>query len=558
MKEILLKLPVFLLLFPLACTDGNKAPSKEAINDMHLKEGTLISCGPPGKEFGSVSFETSCTASAADFNMGMALLHSFEYDEAEKVFAKIIGQNPGCAMAYWGIAMSNFHPLWAPPSEAELKKGAKALAIARGIAQTSKREQDYINALSLFYSDWDKTDHHTRCMRFETAMEKLHTVYPDDKEAAILYALSLTAAADPTDKTLANQRKAGDILNALYQQEPNHPGIVHYIIHTYDYPELASLALPAARKYAAVAPSSAHALHMPSHIFTRLGLWGECIHSNLISVASAKCYAEAAGIKGHWDEELHGMDYLVYAYLQKGDNKQAKEQWDYLNTFKVVYPVNFKVAYAFAAIPSRYVLENRLWEQAAGLQSAPAFLAWKDYPWQEAIIHFTRLMGDAHTGRIDSAKTELQALNQIYTTLLQQKDGYKANQVLIQIKTSAAWIALKEGKTAQALDTMMRAADMEDGTEKHPVTPCEVMPARELLGDMLLQVNQPGKALEAYEADLKRHPNRFNGLYNAGLAARQSGNKEKARNYFRQLVTTTDSISANRPEIISARKFLKE
>jgi len=525
---------------------------------MRLKEGTLISCGPPKKEFGSVAFETSCADSAADFNLGMALLHSFEYDEAEKVFAKIIGQNPSCAMAYWGIAMSNFHPLWAPPTETELKKGAKALVLAGAIAQKSNREQDYINAISTFYGDWDKADHHTRCVRFEKAMGRLHTVYPADKEAAILYALALTAAADPADKSLGNPKKAGSILTALYRQEPNHPGIVHYMIHTYDYPELASLALPAARKYAEVAPSSAHALHMPSHIFTRLGLWDECIRSNLVSVSSAKCYAEAAGIKGHWDEELHGMDYLVYAYLQKGDNRRAKEQWDYLTTFKLVYPVNFKVAYSFAAIPSRYLLENRLWEQAAGLQAAPATFSWKDYPWQEAIVHFTRLMGDAHTGRIDSAKTELQALTQIYHTLLQQKDSYKANQVLVQIKTSGAWIALKEGKTSQALDSMTLAADMEDGTEKHPVTPCEVIPARELLGDMLLQLNQPDKALEAYEADLKKHPNRFNGLYNAGLAAQQSGNREKARNYFRQLLTVADSVSPRRPEIITARKFLKE
>jgi len=558
MKHILLKLPLLLLLFPLACNEGNKSPSKEAINDMHLKEGELISCGPPKKEFGSVTFETSCAGLAANFNLGMALLHSFEYDEAEKVFAKIISQNPSCAMAYWGIAMSNFHPLWAPPTETELKKGAKALALAGAIAQTSQREQGYINALSLFYSDWDKADHHTRCVRFEKAMEKLHTVYPADKEAAILYALALTAAADPADKSLSNQKKAGSILMALYRQEPNHPGIVHYIIHTYDYPELAALALPAARKYAEVAPSSAHAVHMPSHIFTRLGLWDECIRSNLISVASAKCYAEAAGIKGHWDEELHGMDYLVYAYLQKGDNRRAKEQWDYLTTFRVIYPVNFKVAYAFAAIPSRYLLENRLWEQAAGLQVSPPAFTWKDYPWQEAILHFTRLMGDAHIGRIDSAKYELQMLNQLHNTLLQQKDTYKANQVLIQIKTSGAWIALKEGKTDQALDLMTLAANMEDGTEKHPVTPCEVIPAREFLGDMLLQLNQPGKALEAYEADLKRHPNRFNGLYNAGLAARQCGSREKARNYFRQLLTITDSAGVSRPERISARKLLKE
>ncbi|WP_431216098.1 hypothetical protein ACQ86N_16545 [Puia sp. P3] len=324
MKKLFLRLTVVLLFFSLSCRD--KVPTKQAIGDLHLLRGELITCGPPDKEFGTVVFETSCRDVAGDFNLGMALLHSFEYDEAEKVFARVVDKEPGCAMAYWGVAMSNFHPLWAPPTAAELKKGNDALSIARALARGPSRERDYIDAISGFYGDWDRLDHHTRCVRFEKAMEKLYAAYPGDREAPVLYALALTAAADPADKTLAKQRKAGAILTALYQQEPNHPGIVHYIIHTYDYPGLAELALPAARKYAAVAPSSAHALHMPSHIFTRLGLWDECIHSNQVSVASAKCYAEAAGIKGHWDEELHGLDYLVYAYLQKGDDRHAKEQ----------------------------------------------------------------------------------------------------------------------------------------------------------------------------------------------------------------------------------------
>lgn len=557
MKELLRKLPILLLLLPLSCQERSAPPSPEAISEMHLKEGDLITCGPPEKNFGSVVFETSCTGESGDFNLAMELLHSFEYDEAEKVFAKIIGKNPACAMAYWGVAMSNFHPLWAPPTQAELKKGNDALTIARSIPQGPKREQDYINAISAFYSDWDKVDHYTRCQRFEQAMEKLHITYPDDKEAMILYALSLTAAADPADKSLSNQKKAGDILTTLYQQEPNHPGIVHYIIHTYDYPGLAELALPAARKYAAVAPSSAHALHMPSHIFTRLGLWDECIHSNLVSVSSARCYAEAAGIKGHWDEELHGLDYLVYAYLQRGANRLAKEQWDYLNTINVVQPANFKVAYAYAAIPSRYLLENKSWEEAAVLQAHPANFSWKDYPWQEAILHFTRLMGSVHIGHIDSAKAELTALNQLHDRLVEEKDAYKAGQVLIQIKASEAWLLLKEGKTRDALASMNQAADLEDKTEKHPVTPCEIIPARELLGDMYLQINKPGEALAAYDADLQKHPHRFNGLYYAGLAAERSGDRGKARQYFRQLLNSTDSVNGNRPELVTVRKLLR-
>jgi len=549
-------LPLIVGLFLFGCKDRSSVPSKEVINEMHLKQGVLITCGPPDMEFGSVAFKTSCKIAGGDFNLAMALLHSFEYDEAEKVFARVIDKNPGCAMAYWGIAMSNFHPLWAPPTPTELKKGNEALAIARGLSQGQSREREYIDAISAYYNDWDRLDHHTRCLRFEQAMEQLYTTFPDDKEAAIFYSLALTAAADPGDKTLSKQKKAGAILTALYRQEPNHPGIVHYIIHTYDYPELAELALPAARKYAAVAPSSAHALHMPSHIFTRLGLWDECIRSNLVSVSSAKCYAEAAGIKGHWDEELHGLDYLEYAYLQKGETRLAKEQWDYLTTIDVVYPVNFKVAYAFAAIPSRYLLENKRWDEAAGLQVHPAGFPWKDYPWQEAIIHFTRLMGDAHIGRIDSARAELAALGRIYDTLTNQKDIYKAGQVLIQLRTSEAWIALAQGRKDEALSKMALAADLEDKTEKHPVTPCEVLPARELLGDLLLQLNKPDKALAAYAGDLQKHPYRFNGLYGAGLAALRSGDKEKARGYFRQLSGITDTVNSDRPELVAVRKVL--
>ena len=333
---------------------------------------------------------------------------------------------------------------------------------------------------------------------------------------------------------------------------------MHYIIHSYDYPELAALALPAARKYASIAPSSAHAQHMPSHIFTRLGLWDECIHSNLVAASSAKCYAETAGIKGHWDEELHSLDYLVYAYLQKGENDLAKKQWNYLKTINEVSPVNFKVAYAYAAIPSRYVLENKLWKEAANLKAYAENVPWQNFPWQKAIIHFTRLLGSVHIGNIDSAKTELKNLNTIYDTLIIQKDSYKANQVLIQIKTAEAWILFKAGKNNEALKLMNTAADMEDKTEKHPVTPGEVIPARELLGDMLLQTNKPDKALEAYEANLKKHPNRFNGLYGAGLAAERSNNFEKAYSYYRQLTHVANSKNSNRPELEAAKLFLKK
>lgn len=551
---------ISLLLFLLAsCKGKNAIPAQETIAGIDLKRGEIVVCGPADKQFGSVDFETSCSgAEKKDFDLAMALLHSFEYDEAEKVFAKVIDASPGCAMAYWGVAMSNFHPLWSPPTRAELEKGDKAIAIAVSLKPPSKRESDYISAIAAFYKDWSNTDHRTRTIRFEKAMEKIYTDYPNDKEAATFYSLALTASADPTDKSFANQKKAGAILKTLYPGNPDHPGVVHYIIHAYDSPELAPMALDAARKYASVAPSSAHALHMPSHVFTRLGLWTECITSNLASVSSAQCYAEQSGIKGHWDEEMHGLDYLMYAYLQKGENEQAQKQWDYFRSIKEVSPVNFKVAYAFASIPSRYLLENRQWKEAASLVSHESIVNWEKFPWQRAIIHYTRALGAVHTGRTDSARAELKRLKVIHDTLLAQKDMYKANQLQVQVYTTEAWILFKEGENNEAINLMTAAADMEDKTQKLPVTPGEMIPARELLGDMLFEMKKYPEALAAYEADLKKQPNRFNGLYGAGIAAERSNNKEKARSYYQQLLNIANSPGANRAELVTAKAFLEK
>lgn len=528
-----------LLLQVQSCKQKPADPSKEEINEIDLKRGQIISCGAGDEEFGSAVFEiTGNEKIKKDFNLAINLLHSFEYDEAEKAFTSVIDKEPGCAMAYWGVAMSNFHPLWAPPTEPELLKGERVLQIAQSLP-ASKRETDYIAAIGLFYHDWQHTSHSVRCTNFEKAMEAIYKNYPDDKEAAVFYALSLDAAADPTDKTYSKQKKAGQILQALYANNPAHPGIAHYIIHTYDYPELAQQGLDAARRYASIAPSSAHALHMPSHIFTRLGLWDECIHSNLASVSSAQCYAQTAGIKGHWDEELHGLDYLVYAYLQKNEKDSAKKWWDYLKTIDVVSPVNFKVVYAFAAIPSRYVLENKLWKEAAALVVTPKNFVWQNFPWQESIIRFTRLMGAVQTNNLPAAKAELIILKKNYDTLISQKDQYKANQVLVQAKTGEAWILMKEGENAEALSLMQAAADMEDLTGKHPVTPGEVIPAREFLGDMLMELHLFDKASAAYEMDLKKCPNRFNALVGAKAAAEKTGNVEKTSAYEQQLKNVT-------------------
>lgn len=544
-----------LLLFS-SCNNNQPTPSNE-LKILGLKRGDIVTCGPADKEFGSVGFETSLTGKAKqNFDLAIALLHSFEYDEAEKMFAAVIDEEAQSAMAYWGVAMSNYHPLWSPPNGEELEKGSKAVAIAQSIKQKSKRESAYIDAIAAFYKDHDKIDHRSRTMHFEKAMEKVYTEFPNDKEASVFYALALVASADPSDKTFQNQKKAGDILNALYKDQPNHPGVVHYIIHAYDSPELAEMGLEAAKKYASVAPSSAHALHMPSHIFTRLGLWDECIKSNHASVSSAQCYAKQTGIKGHWDEELHGLDYLVYAYLQKGDNKSAKQQVDYLQSISEVSPTNFKVAYVFAASPSRYVLENKMWEEAANLKMHPANLKWDDYPWQKAIIHFTRAMGAINTGKKDLAKKEQDELDRLHNKLIEQKDKYKATQVEIQIKTADAWSLFKDGKKEEALKLMIEAADLEDKTEKHPVTPGAVIPAREFLGDMLLQMNRPGEALVAYEANLKKNRNRLNGLNGAALAAEKSNRIDKAKEYYGQL--TKIAPGSGRPEVEKAAIFLKK
>jgi tetratricopeptide (TPR) repeat protein len=499
-------------MFFISCKDNRNGVTTQKENEISLKRGAVISCSPGEENLGILSFKIDAPKAIQDeFNTGIKLLHSFEYDEAEKVFASIIEKDPSCGMAWWGVAMSNFHALWTPPTGDELKKGSWAIEKAKLLSKEPK-ETAYIDAVSVFFNDWEKTDHRTRTIRFEQAMQQLHENFPNDPEAAIFYALALDAAADPADKTYSRQKKAGELLQKLQSKFPDHPGIIHYIIHSYDAPELASQALPAARKYAAIAPSSSHALHMPSHIFTRLGLWKECIVSNKQAVSSAKCYAESAGMKGHWDEELHATDYLVYGYLQLGEKDSAKKLVEYLSSMEKVTPVNFKVAYAFAAAPSRYIIENKLWKEAAQLRSNPSFISWNEYPWQHAIIIFTRALGNIHTGELVRAKKEIDALKTIHKTLLSQTDNYKANQVLIQVHCAEAWQKFKEGKNSEALEQMNLATSLEDNTEKHPVTPCEVIPARELLADMLLEMQQPEKAIEAYNMDLAKHPNRRNAI----------------------------------------------
>lgn len=554
LSRVLNLLPFIMLM---GCHGNQTGASKEAISTLQLKTGPIISCGSAENEFGDLQFRITATKEVQrDFNTAVKLLHSFEYDEAEKVFAKIISESPRCAMAYWGVAMCNFHPLWEPPTQADLMKGAKAIEIANSITNKSERETQYISAAEAYYRNGPANSPRARSIRFENAMQQLHARYPEDMEAAIFYALALDASADPADKSYTKQKKAGAILEALYKREPRHPGIIHYIIHTYDYPGIAAMGLPAARRYAAVAPSSAHALHMPSHIFTRLGLWDECIQSNLQSVEAARCYAETAGFKGHWDEELHGLDYLVYAYLQKGDNAGAEKELKYLATIKEVFPVNFKEAYTFAASPARMALENKNWQAAANLPIYPADFPWKRFPWQQAIIHFTRLMGAAHLKQEASALSAFKTLQGLLDTLQKQNDLYKANQVAIQVKSGAAWIDFYHGRQSIALKQMSAAADMEDSVAKHPVTPGEVLPAREMYADMLLLAHQYNDALVEYQRVLQKSPNRFNSLYGAALAAEKLGAQSQAITFYKQLLAVANPNS-DRPEMVMAKTFLK-
>ncbi len=557
MLRIVLKLLPCLIGCFLLINCKNTSNPDPALASIGLLRGDLKLCG--SGQFGEVSFSLACNYRVRDdFELAVSLLHSFEYEESEKAFVKVIDADPECVMAYWGVAMSNFHPLWAPPSKEELEKGSKILEIAEKLPK-SDRAKEYLDAIRGFYEDWAKVDHKTRTKRFEKKMEALYLNNPLDKEAAIFYALALNASADPADKSYTNQRKAGALLEGLFPDQPDHPGIAHYIIHNYDNPELAPMALNTARRYASIAPASAHAQHMPSHIFTRLGLWEESIQSNLNSTSSAICYSSSIDPQAHWDEEVHGMGYLVYAYLQKGQNDEALEQYEYLQTFKKIFPANFKIAYTAAAIPSRIALENKNWEAAAKLQLPLSTLVpWEQFPWQKSILHFARAMGSVRSGNTVSAEKELKILMSFNEELKDIGEVYKANQVLIQIRIIEAWILFAKGDDKKALTLMQLAAEMEANTAKHPVTPGEVLPAGELLADMLLAMDKSPEALEAYESDMKQHPNRFNGIYGAAIAAKKSGHILKAVNYFIKLLENASSTGSERPELEEARVFLKQ
>ncbi|HUS12271.1 MAG TPA: hypothetical protein VMZ30_17525 [Pyrinomonadaceae bacterium] len=532
------------------------AAAQEAHQPQHMHKHD------PSEKLGQVNFTVSCNPRVQkQFNRAVAWLHSFEYEEAEKAFTEVTVTDPRCAMGYWGIAMSNYHSIWAPPTVAELQKGTTALEKAKAAGARSQRERDFIAAITIFYKDADKLDHRTRTFAYSKAMEQLYRRYPADREAAVFYALTLiTTGMMDDDKTYTNEKKAAQILNRVLAREPLHPGVTHYLIHSYDYPALAHLALPAARSYAKIAPASAHAQHMPSHIFTRLGLWQEAVRSNLDAKASAQAFAFRNHISGAWDEQFHAMDYLAYAYLQSAQDKHARAVLDELNKIPRADPETFKVAYAFTAIPARYALERRRWHEAAKLTLPPHSLGafpWASFRWAEAHIHFARAVGAARTGDTASARNDIEKLVDIQQALVEVKGGYDwAKQIEIQRQVASAWLAQAEGKNEESLRLMRAAADLEDATEKHPVTPGAILPAREQLGELLLELKEPTAALQEFETSLRGAPNRFCGIYGAARAARLAADQKRAKTYYGKLVALTRDADSVRPEMEEAKAFL--
>ena len=507
--------------------------------------------GDPAR-LGKVSFPVSCEPSVqAQFTSAVAMLHSFWYEKASDTFRAVAEKDPACGMAYWGIAMTDYHQIWQAPGPVDLKAGAAAAEKARSAGAKTQRERDYIAAIGTFYTNSDKLDHRARAQAYEKAMDQLQARYPDDHEAAIFHALALLATADPTDKSYTNQRRAGTILEPLFIEQPEHPGIAHYIIHAYDYPSLADKALDAARRYAKIAPDSPHALHMPSHIFTRLGLWQESIDSNLISAASA-LKNNAPG------NELHAKDYLIYAYLQGGQDREAKKALEAPLAGRPDDPQYVNWLYAIGTSPARYAVERHQWAEAAALPVPANTFPGGRWAWTEANLHFARALGAAHKGEAETARKEVQQLASLRDTLIQDNDKYWADQLDIQHESATAWLTLAEGKRDEALLQMHSAADHEDKTDKNNVTPGVILPARELLGEMLLQLNRPAEAIVEFEATLRTAPNRFNALAGAARAAKLSGDNARAKTYYARLLSMCEHANGDRPELQDARSLLAQ
>lgn len=496
------------------------------------------------EDLGTVRFETSCTPEAQKlFDKGMLYQHSFWYRASQRSFTEALAKDPECGIAYWGMALSLLWNPHAQPPAKNLADGAAALTKGKSVGAKTQRERDYLDALWAMYADYDKVSHRDRNVAYAKAMEQLALRYPADDEAQIFYALALNTSASPADKTYANQLKGGALLEPIWQRQPNHPGVAHYLIHLYDYPPIADRGLAAARSYAKIAPAAAHAQHMPSHIFTRLGLWDDSIASNAESARVAKLDGEKA-------DQLHAMDYLVYANLQLGQDRKAKAVIDEMLAITGADGY-FPGSYAQAASPARYAIERGEWKDAAALPVRAGTL-----PYIQAISHWARALGAARSGDPASAQADIAKLVELRDKLREAKDAYWSEQVDIQVKVASAWLLYAEGKYDEALKAMGSAADAEDLTEKHPVTPGVPKPARELYGVMLLEQARPNQALVAFEATLKKEPNRLGAYSGAAAAAEQTGDTGKARQYHAKVVAIARGADDTRAEVAQAQTFL--
>jgi len=498
------------------------------------------------QKLGTVHFETSCKPAAqTQFDRAMLYQHSFWYRASQMAFEEVAKADPECGMAYWGMALSLLWNPHVPTPAKNLAEGAAAIAKGRSVGAKTQRERDYLDSLAVMYGDFDRVDHRTRVVAYANAMQRLAQSYPADDEAQIHYALSLNTSASPADKSYANQLKGAAILEPIFKRQPQHPGVAHYLIHLYDYPPIAEKGLDAARLYAKIAPAAAHAQHMPSHIFTRVGYWQESIASNTVAQRVAK---EA----DDFHDQLHSMDYLVYAYLQLGEDSKANAVLAAMTTVTGFTETFLVGPYALAVSPARYAIERGDWKAAAELNVRPNPL-----PHIRAITHFARALGAARSGNLQAAKTDIATLAELRDKLREAKDAYWSEQVDIQGQVAAAWVLYAEGRYDDAIKAMSAAADAEDKTEKHPVTPGVPKPARELYGVMLLERNLPDQALTAFEATLKKEPNRLGAYIGAAAAARTSGDTAKARLYCEQIVAIAGNADKTRTEVADARAYLK-
>ncbi|HDZ08181.1 hypothetical protein [Pseudohongiella sp.] len=508
---------------------------------------------PDASQVGSanVEFTTSCAESTRDdFNRAIALMHSFWFAEAIDVFNDVLAEDTNCAMAHWGIALSHWgNPFAGQRNAQQLQRGQAAVTLAQQTGSPTPRESLYIDAVAELFADDQPGNQYQRTMAYENAMQTLTTRYPDDREGKIFYALAINQNARASDKTYAQQLKAAGILEPLFEQYPEHPGLAHYIIHAYDHPPLAERALNAAQVYASLAPDAPHALHMPSHTFTRVGMWEESVNTNLRAAQAARNDNDAGS-------ELHALDYLTYAYLQMGRDQAAAGVVE--RALSLTEQVNITAvgatqagAFAIAAIPARYALEREDFTAAAGLTVNPA-----DTPHTQAMTHFARALGAARSGNPDAASTDIDMLRTQKQRAEQNSDAYWTEQIDIQLQVSSAWVTFARGEQEQAIADLRAAALVEDGTDKSAVSPGPLAPARELLGMMLLAAELPELALVEFEATMAKEPNRFLALKGAAQAAHDAGDTEAARGYYRELLTVAATADSDRPALRRARAYL--